>query len=392
MKVIDCFLKYGKKVILTTATPELLSCLGDGFNNKIDCEILINSEKKYISGINIIQNHSLKNLIIRNHKEGKLQIVLNNNKNENEKIIGELPQNIKGIHIKSENLKDNIEVLQEIQEGTNKGIDVLVVTSWADCGLNFISDNILNIYCIFDTEYKRGDFTIIRQFMARARNSKPMLYIREPVLTDREFMLTELYIKNGTVTDREKQSEKLFNLLEPVAIEGLIDYKKGLISKECVIVMDGIYKTKESDYGERYEYSPVTLNYQIDKIIDKFYYQQNGFTYLQSIFNCNDIDIQYLNICHELRECNIIEQKVIVKYIKELYDNKTELLQDDFRDKIRELSNNKIGYNDNGTPKKFQVKLFIEKITNCLFVNQYTVIECGQAFESSHYYKIIDKP
>lgn len=385
LRAIKYFLEKGKKVIITTATPNLLYCLGNDFMNKIDYKLVVKSDKKYVRRVEVFNDFKLLDLIKRNYKPNQLQIVLNNNKVDNESIINKLPAHIRKLHINSDNYENYTDVLRGIAEATNTEYDILLVTSWADCGLNFKGTNITFIYCVFDNFYQYGDFTVIQQFMARARNCKPILFIREPELSDGEKILTKNNL-TGVENDKE-QSDILYLLLEPVAKRGLEEFKRGIITEKSLKNFRGIYKTQNTEYTNRYEFSSITLRYQIDKLINKYKYNQDKSNHLKNIFNTNDVTI--FNDPSIINVCNNLEKKRIIYYIKELFDKEIEFLPDDFRDKIRELSNYKYGYNSNGRKKNFPIKKFVRDISVDFLDNILTIKFRQVNHGGVRYYKII---
>lgn len=67
-------------------------------------------------------------------------------------------------------------VFKDLTDNKRINYSVLIATSWADVGINFKNRNITDIYCMFDDKYSRGDFTLIWQFMARAKDCRPARY------------------------------------------------------------------------------------------------------------------------------------------------------------------------------------------------------------------------
>lgn len=273
VKTLDRAVELGKKVLLITATPELVHCLkGFYFKKEIDTCIYIKKEMKYFSKCicmhNLDRHNVLLNHIRQNHRQGNFQIVLFNSSKGIADIANELnSNNIKAISCTSKDYRENKKmrsIIKNIKNGKYLGYDVLLTTSWIDVGLNFKGTNISHIYCIFDSFYRRGDFTIIRQFMARTRNSKPILYINHPCLTENEKRLKEHY----DLINRDKQ---LFNDLEKLAKSTLDKVEMGLLqtTNNLTNVFYGLYKIENQEQSVKYEYSSLTLRYQLYKLWEK---------------------------------------------------------------------------------------------------------------------------
>lgn len=85
LKAFDEFYKSGKPIILTTATPELLTCLKDyPIFEKIGATIKIENDKDFIKEVRLMSNYTeqkIKDLVIRsyNNDNKSMQIVLINN-------------------------------------------------------------------------------------------------------------------------------------------------------------------------------------------------------------------------------------------------------------------------------------------------------------------------
>lgn len=178
---------------------------------------------------------------------------------------------------------------------------MLLTTSWIDVGLNFTGNNISYMYCVFDRFYKRGDFTIIRQFMARARNSKPILYINHPCLTKDEKKLQTRY-------DLKNQDNNLFNDLKELAMDVLDKHDRGLIQSnvDYTTIFYGLYVKEKHDNLQDYiyAYSDLTLRYQILKLSEKAQVDEFGMAAVasllgvdyNSVVETNDISEYYESI------------------------------------------------------------------------------------------------
>lgn len=265
LDTINTFIEHGKKVLFTTATPELLICLQDidEFPNINICLNILN-DKTYISKcevINYITNSKILSLLTENKKKDNFQIVLYNNKKAIKEIEHELnKRGIKAISVNGKQYRENEEVnelVNNIKNADYKGYSVLLATSWIDVGLNFIGNNITHIYCFFDSEYTTGDFTIIKQFMARTRNSEPILYINKPIITKQERRLLKFIQENG-IYDVKKGLTKFAN---KVLENYIIGYLKNINVQDYY----GIYLINNDEYG----FSKLTLNYQLEKLNEK---------------------------------------------------------------------------------------------------------------------------
>ena len=93
--------------------------------------------------------------------------------------------------------------------------------------------------------------------MARARNSYPKLYINKPELSPQEKVLFD------RILDKDESTVKYD--LEKLAYEIIENYKKGYIKKlECSHYY-GLYQKSKNTY----DFSMITLNYQLEKIYEK---------------------------------------------------------------------------------------------------------------------------
>lgn len=314
LDTIKSFIELGRKVVLLTATPNLLSCLADTFlYNKINIHININSERQYLKSCYIINNlmneYNIETLIKLNTKDDNFQIALINNTELIEKIAYKLNENgIKALSVNSIEYKKNIngkaDLIKAIKNSSYNGYKALLATSFLDVGLNFNGSNITHIYCVFDNYYNVGDFTIIRQFIARTRNSTPILYLNRPMLTENEYALASVYslFKNPCIY------ESVYNDLKEIANEMISNYVEGKIIDLDVKKIYGIYKNyEECERKDRYKFSNITLKYQLSKLSDKILYEIDE-NYISKLLNINvleeleSIDSKILPVINTIKE------------------------------------------------------------------------------------------
>lgn len=302
LKIIDYATQLRIKILYLTATPNLIPCLKH-FNLKKSIQVIctIKTHKNYISKCiilsNLTSNTKLINKIKQNDSLDGFQIALINNTNDIKQISKELNEvGIKTLSVNGKQFKNNHktrDLISHFQKGIYNGYKVLLATSWIDCGLDFKGKNITNLYCIFDYSYNTGDFTVIRQFMARTRNSHPCLYINYPHLTDNEKIIFENY---------NVDQKRLFTDLEKIAKQNLEYYRNGLINQIAIKNIYGIYLSANREYKFKYEYSSLTLNYQIHKLFEKIKVHKNKYNIAellgipQELLNFQDQSItEYLN-------------------------------------------------------------------------------------------------
>ncbi|QCT71378.1 hypothetical protein [Eubacterium maltosivorans] len=382
IKAIETYLKNGNAAIMTTATPELFYCLEKTeLYNKIDLCIEVEKEMNYLEKVNIWTMYSedhLKKELIKNYKETHLQIALVNDTKAIEKIEKELKEvyNIKTIGITSKNrtLQDteHFKQFQDLVEtGEINQYNILLATSWVDSGITFVNENITDLYCILHNNYRMGDFTMIKQFLARARQSKPTLHIVAPKLTDREERLINLSITlySGDVltdketldslsvqtrdeliqsvqtidgeTDHKTVYKKLITCLTEKNHEYIKDYQNGILDKSN---LKGIYGIIEKD-GE-FEHSDIALKYEIHRIIEKLECQKDIQAYIKNLTNCDNIHViqpdkdRNKNAVFHL--CTQQEQIEIIDYLDTLVDSQESFKQEEVTQQLNELSQGKI--------------------------------------------------
>lgn len=328
LNVLHCIvnaLQQNKKVILMSATPEvLISCYMDyktAIDNDKICIIDIEPtrSKKYIDKLFIYKKfdvESLYSLIKKNsHKHGK-QIVLLNNKDNIKKIIKSFQKDlIEYKWVESSNL---FEALNDEGEMTS---DIIIGTSVIECGLNFNDQNITDLYCIFDHTWLNGEWDIILQFMARARKSKPNMHIVYPTYSDFEYNLIEPFLEVPSI---------IYKVLN-VYTKHLVDfskcllgyYKPGFIPKSVLKYGQAIVKYSNGNYDVNsnkswhYLYNIYT-KIKFDSILERIdFYETKEIVY--SIDENEQLDkTQY--IYQLLEEFYTYQLNIPQKKWKELFD------------------------------------------------------------------------
>ncbi|WKY47304.1 AAA family ATPase [Eubacteriaceae bacterium ES3] len=292
IKAFDEFKKSGKPIILTTATPDILKCL-EGFPiyDDICARIEIITDKEYVKEVRVMEGYAeskVEDLIKEryNSDNDSMQVVLINNTKRVEKLAEKLNNTgIKSIGISSQNrdpCSDEERIFKELTKNNQIDYNVLIATSWVDVGINFVNENITDIYCMFDDEYRRGDFTLLWQFMARARNVKPVFYITRPVLTEYEEGLINNAASHFSLTNEDVKEEfmrmyndgiesKVYSYLYKhfcdMAQYLIEQYYDRFIIKETLESVTGIYFGQyQPDIAK---FSPIPVRYLLYKILEK---------------------------------------------------------------------------------------------------------------------------
>ncbi|WP_195542755.1 DEAD/DEAH box helicase family protein [Massiliimalia timonensis] len=325
LNAISQFYDQGKKIVLLTAPPTLLDCIQHlDFMEKLDTYIKICKDKEYVSECimlkNLFNRQKMINLIQRNSTGDNFQIALYNDTKAIKDIAENLNEyNIKALSVNGLEYKENTnhkkELIEDIKKGNYHGYDALLCTSWVDVGLNFLGTNITHMYCVFDNNYDTGDLTLIEQFMARSRRSKPILYISKPTISKEEQKLLEHF------TDKPIKFEKeILQHQKEVANTLIEEYKQGYIKDIDTKQVYGIYKLDYEKREEKYHFSDITLKYQLFRIFEKWEIL-NDFSYLkqrlkvQRLVERNDtnelstVEIQKLKDVLEKMKTNIFLKK-----------------------------------------------------------------------------------
>lgn len=383
LKSIQPYIDNNNPMILTTATPETLYCLEEtDLYKSIGLCIEVEKEMDYLEQVNIWTAYSkdcLKQTLIKNQSEG-LQIALINDTADIERLEKELNEayNIKTIGITSKNrTKPDTEYFTQFQELVETGeinqYNILLATSWIDSGINFKSENITDLYCMLDNTYRMGDFTLIKQFLARARKSRPTLYIVAPKLSDEENRLINFAVKLSIEKENNPDNEiieelrpgieqELIQSIQPTNGEvkhqaiydklidtlteknkGYIqDYHDGILSDSNlknisgIVYADGTYKT-----------SRIAMKYEIHRIIEKLECNSDLTTYIKNLTNCDNVhfvqpDKEQVNKNAVFHLCKPKEQQAIMDYLDSLVDNQKSFKQKEVAQALNTLSQGKI--------------------------------------------------
>lgn len=361
LKAFDAFNHSGKPIILTTATPDILTCL-EGFSlyDEIGATIVVKNNREYIKEVRIMEkysNNKVEDFIRERYRQNNnsMQVVLINDTAKVESLAKILSdEGIKSIGITSQNREQDSEQLNVFRQLTqNKEIDynVLLATSWVDVGINFVNENITDIYCMYDNEYSRGDLTLIWQLMARARKCKPILYITKPVLTVREKWLIESAVLNLGLTNEEvidelknkfdngsnsKVYSYLYDLFCNTANEAIENYYKGIILEASVKPMIGIYSDQSYPYNPKF--SPIPVKYFLYRMIEKIAFSNDQ---IKDKTNCCKIrQCKSDNPYYEL--CSIEEVGRIKDYLTKLAFKKEEFTTSEQIEQLNNISNGKL--------------------------------------------------
>lgn len=376
MRSFEHFYRQGTPIILVTATPELLSCLeGYPIYDNIGAKIEITTDKKYIQELRIMDNYSdekIKGLVEQNYRMDpeSMQIVLINSTKSVEKVSKDLnDKGIKSIGITSKNRRDEEEIQNAFNQLTNNELldySVVLATSWLDVGINFLNENITDIYCIFDDIYSKGDFTLLWQFMARARKSKPKFYITEPRLSEREDRLIDLVADNLSMTKRDylealKESQlnteylAMYDILEQTALDAIELEKKGLYVKETTETITGVYY--EHEYGKFPKVSSISIKYFMSKMIEKLNFSRE---LLVRYTNCTNIKSCVL-ATGDYNNCTDVQIKNLGYYFEKLIYDRIEFSQDEIKGEIDRITDGNLEVN--------QLKTFIKNNFEMKLVN-----------------------
>lgn len=285
-KVYEYCKEHNIKVILLTATPQTLASLQkEQIYKDIGVHIEIEKNRKYVNEVYFTEKYSVKmvtDLIYTNHIDGFMQIAMITDTKDIETIKDNLIK--KGLNkvfaISSKNRKEeeNIEMFKSICKNELLDIDVLLVTTWADVGVNFINTNINNLYFFATQNYEKSDLTTLVQFIARTRNCIPNLYVNYPTFTNDEKKLIKFIAKQANKQPREivnsiKEDgedsvyfKKILELRNQACENALKCYDMGLYNEnifKCYGIKGIIYDS------EKYVLSSVSIYYNSLKILEK---------------------------------------------------------------------------------------------------------------------------
>ena len=373
LEIVDYALQQGIKVLFMTATPNLIPCLKQlPIKKSIEVFCKIHADRQYITKCLVLDeltnNTALINKIKQNDKKDGFQIVLLNHKDEIATIASKLNKmDIKSLAVSGQQFKEDSEIrnkVYNITRGIYEGYKVLLATSWIDCGLDFIGENISCLYCIFDNFYATGDFTIIQQFMARCRNSMPKLYIISPRLTENEKLLMNNY---------EFNQGELYMALEKLAKSSLSCYKKGLINQKVMENTYGIYQCAASmPYRDKFNYSSITLNYQIHKIFDKIsiYRDRNEIA--------NLLSIPQTKLYFEELSLESLYLDRITQFIENAINDDLAFSTDEICERIKELSEGRFVFHRPTSFLNRHLPQYKTKVTNRRHTRKYRFIYSPQ--------------
>lgn len=349
--------------ILATATPDYLyqCCTEEPFYKSIDIIIEVEATKDYIKHLTLLDGYTnkdsqLKALIMENHQPENKQIVLLNSTKKCDAWAEEFKQS--GIHAVSIHSKADIQnptikpIYKSITENGKLNCEILFATSWIDIGVSFKDENITNLYCILNDNWTDGDFTMIKQFMARARKSIPHLYITRPQMTYTE----QKYIKdmkahsetNGQFspgTDFYKELEEDIIHTAGIQAELINRHKVGYKASDSTI---GCLKL-----GGQYIANTMHCKYYLYTLyekqqIEKFKNDDITKGILSDQFNIEVDQIDIQTYTPEPTGLTPEEEQAVVDYLEELYTTQEKFTQEEFCTTIRTITNEKKGYQKAG--------------------------------------------
>jgi hypothetical protein len=312
-----------------------------------------------------------------NNDNNSMQILLINDKEAVKRLtdyFNGLPTPINAIGITSQNRDSGSEeerVFKELTKNNPIDYNVLIATSWIDVGINFVNENVTDIYCLLDNEYVLGDCTLIWQIMARARNCNPVLYITKPQLSFRQKSLISFAgqalnadtddIKSQLIknmhTDQENEAYKcIFDICCQSAKSGIEGYEKGAVEKDVIDYINGIYF--EAENKRIALFSEIPIRYFLHRTIEKL------------DFNFENISRQ--TNCKTIKNCILAEGDFVLctndeienveKYLISLVYSKAVFTQDELKDELTRITDDKL--------KIGQLKTFIKNSRiNLILVN-----------------------
>lgn len=273
-KIYDLCKELDIKIIFMTATPQTLYCLEDIFYSEIDYKIEIQAHRQYVDKVyvyNELNQELLVHELLNYHRQDYMQVALINDTAKIVSISDKLKKEglkVAAISSKNRNSDDNLSIFRNLTNNRYIDLDVLLVTSWADVGINFINKNISHIYYECGNSYERGSLTSLMQWIARPRHCKPDLHIVQPKLSKYDEEILESVVKD-------------LNITESQIVTSLVD--NGLQSEFIPLLTN-----KKMD---RYQELADKMNqYQIDRAIG---IENNHFIQIRNLFFVNKVMIQY---------------------------------------------------------------------------------------------------
>ncbi|SDX99296.1 AAA family ATPase [Eubacterium barkeri] len=349
--------------ILATATPDYLyhCCTDEPFYQSIDIIIEVQTQKEYIKHLTLLDGYSkredaLKALVRKNHKADTKQIILLNNTKKCDAWAEEFQQS--GIHALSIHSKTDREhpTIQPIYESiTNNGTlncEILIATSWIDIGISFKDENITNLYCILTDNWTDGDFTMIKQFMARARKSTPHLYMTRPKLTydEQEYLK---YMRSHTETNGLlSPGTDFYKELEQDIIHTARNQAE-LINQHKIKDQSSFYAMGCQKIGDRYTANSMHCKYYLDTLYEKKQiesFKDDDITkeILSKHFNIEVEQIDIHTYTPEATGLTPEEEQAVILYLEELYTTQKKFAQKELCTKIRTITNDKKNYEKAG--------------------------------------------
>lgn len=262
--------KGGGNLLFISATPEnfiedivkYYEKQGVQFNSYV--KIVPHYSRKYVNTLYIFDcrttNDFFKTIKQKerlNYSSGK-QVGLLSNKEMIKGITSELlGEGLSAIGIDSKNRQKSIneggtkEYFSELVETKKMTHQIMNFTSFVDTGVSFEDTDIKNLYCMMPAE--KTNITIAKQFICRARNSKPNAYMK---------------LEHIDETDKKKlciDKLKLQSLFETRAKQQIEAYQSGLIEESELVTTVGVVKI-----GTKYVCSTIAIMQEIRSLQEKF--------------------------------------------------------------------------------------------------------------------------
>lgn len=377
--------------ILATATPDYLyqCCTEEPFYKSIDIIIEVEATKDYIKHLTLLDGYTnkdsqLKALIMENHQPENKQIVLLNSTKKCDAWAEEFRKD--GIHAVSIHSKADIQnpttkhIYESITENGKLNCEILFATSWIDIGVSFKDENITNLYCILNDSWSDGDFTMIKQFMARARKSTPHLYITRPQLayTEQQYlkdMRTHSETNGQFLPETDFYKELKMDIIHTANIQAeLINrHKVGRKASDSTIGC--------LELGDKYIANAMHCKYYLYTLyekqqIEKFKNDDITKGILSDQFNIEVEQIDIQTYTPEPTGLTPEEEQAVVNYLEELYTTQEKFTQDEFLETISERTNGKNKYTS--------VKRFLSLTKTSTETNQLKIYKLHKVFGTEY--------
>lgn len=293
------------KIIFISATTQNLYCLSDIFYNNIDCKIKIEADRQYVNKVYVYEDLSqdiLSHVLLANHSDGYMQVVLCNDSSRIRKISSELKKKglkVAAISSNDRNTEENKPIFRSLTHNRFIALDILLVTSWADVGINFINDNIRHIYYECGKSYERGSLISLMQWIARPRKCQPDLHMVKPILSsyDRELLCSAA--SKANIDEDILINDLIENGLNSKYYPYLVDIR--MIRYKRMVDSMNEYKVdrsigNDSKYfihsGNHYEINDVLIKNEVHMMLDRLILQ--NMNNLERYFNYSKmIDVDY---------------------------------------------------------------------------------------------------